>query len=176
MSADLLDTTTVDAVFATRHGLDDAARAILGRTLYAVLATENADGTAHVAPLMFLFDGEEILVETGAATRKARNVEARGRASVLVQTPEASWVLGSGPARVVGGPESRRLNEGIRGKYLTAAGEEACGRVLADVDDVTIVVTPERWLAWDVGGLMAAFAAGGADMAQAGAWFRTDEG
>ncbi len=37
-----------------------------------MLATQNDDGTPHLAPVMFLFDGERIIIETGAVTRKAR--------------------------------------------------------------------------------------------------------
>ena len=51
----------------------------------------------HLAPVMLLFANERIVIETGAATRKARSVAARPHASVLVQTPEAAWVRGTGP-------------------------------------------------------------------------------
>jgi len=51
-----------------------------------VLGTQNDDGGISLAPVIFLLDDGRILVETSAATPKARNVAARPQALVLVQT------------------------------------------------------------------------------------------
>jgi len=90
-------TVAIHPAARASRGLTEAARSILKRRQYAALATQNDDGTPHIAPVMFLLDSERIVIETGAATRKARNVAARRDASVLVHTPEAAWVLGAGP-------------------------------------------------------------------------------
>lgn len=169
--------TAIHPVYRARHGLSDAARRILDRRLYAVLGTENDDGSVHLVPVLFLFDHEHthILVETAAVTRKARNIAARPRASLLVQTPEAAWVSGSGPATLVRGAEATRLSDSIRAKYLTDQGQKECGSVLAELDDVTIVLTPTRWLGWDMNALLDTFAARGASLDDTELWFQADQ-
>lgn len=157
------------------QGLTDAAQSVLERRLYAVLTTQNEDGTPHLAPVMFLFDGDRILIETGTVTRKARNVALRLHASVLVQTPEAAWVLAAGRATIVSGAAAVRHQAAIRAKYLTARGQEACGDLLDEMDDIVIVVEPTHWLSWDLTAFMDNLAARGIDPAEAGAWFISDD-
>jgi len=157
------------------RGLTDAARAVLKRRVYAVLTTQNDDGTPHLAPVMFLYDGEQILIETGTSTRKARNVAARQHGSVLVQTPEAAWVLGAGPATIVRGAAAVRHHDAIRAKYFTARGQEACGGLLDEMDDVVILVEPTHWLSWDLTSFMENLAARGIDPTEAGNWFIPDD-
>lgn len=173
----MTDSTSIVIHPAARasRGLSAAARSILERRLYAVVATQNDDATPHLAPVMFLFDGRRIVFETGAGTRKARNVAARGHASVLVQTPEAAWVLGSGPATVVSGIQAADHRESIRSKYLTASGQQACSGLLDEMDDLTIVITPTNWLSWDLTAFMESLATRGVDPAEADGWFLSDE-
>ena len=139
-----------------------------------MLGTENDDRTVHLAPVMFLLDGTRILIETSTASRKARNLGVRPRASVVVHTADAAWAFGSGPAAITPGAEARRLNERICAKYLTDRGQRACGDLLAELDDITIVVTPTRWLSWDMNELLANIAAHGADLDEIKHWFRPD--
>lgn len=168
-------TAAIHPAARTTTGLTDGARSILGRRLYAVLGTQNDDATSHLVPVMFLYDNEQILIETGAATRKARNVAARGHARVLVQAPDAAWVIGTGPATIAHGADATRLNGSIRAKYFTPEGLQACGGLLDEMDDVTIVVTPTRWLSWDLAAFMEALAARGVDLSAAGSWFLADD-
>ena len=93
---------------------------------------------------------------------------------MVVHTADAAWAFGSGPATITGGAEARRLNERIRAKYLTDRGQRACGDLLAELDDITIVVTPTRWLSWDMNELLANIAARGADLDEIEDWFRAD--
>jgi len=168
-------TVAIHPAARARRGLTDAGRSVLERRLYAVLTTQNDDGTPHVAPVMFLFDGHRIIIETGAATRKARNVAARPHASVLVQTPEAAWVLGTGPAHTVSGGNALRHHDSIRTKYLTARGQEACGDLLDEMDDVVILVEPAHWLSWDLAAFVEGLAGRGVDITEAGDWFIPDD-
>ena len=168
-------TAAIHPAARASRGLTDASRLLLERRLYAVLATQNGDGTPHLAPVMFLFDHERIVVETGAATRKARNVAARRHASVLVQTPEASWVLGAGPATIVSGRDAVRHRDSIRSKYLTPAGRQACGQLLDEMDDVIILVDPTQWLSWNFAAFMERLAARDVDPTEADDWFLADD-
>ena len=168
-------TVAIHRAARASRGLNEAARAILARRLYAVLATQNDDGTPHLAPVMFVFDDERIVIETGAATRKARDVAARRHASVLVQTPEAAWVLGVGPATIVTGADAVRHRDSIRRKYLTPRGQQSCGDLLDEMDDVTILVEPRFWLGWDLTTFMEALATRGVDPTEAENWFLSDD-
>ena len=96
--------TAVNPVHRTSHGLTDGARAILERGRYAVLGTRNGDGSVHLVPVMYGVDGDRILIETGLATRKARNLATHPHATVVVLDPAAqdeAWVSGSGPLAIV---------------------------------------------------------------------------
>ncbi len=67
---------------------DDERRAFLlapGRTGH--LATVRADGRAHVAPVWFTLDGDDVLCNTGADTVKGRNLRRTGRAALSVDLP-----------------------------------------------------------------------------------------
>jgi len=149
-------TAAIHPAARAKRGLNELARQILERRLYAVLGTESDDGTPHLVPVMYLYDSGQVLIETGAATHKARNVAARRHATVLVQTPEASWVLGAGPAKI-------------------ARGADACGQVLNEMDDITIVVTPTRRLTWDLAAFMGILATRGVDLTHADSWFLADD-
>jgi hypothetical protein len=53
--------------------------------------------------------------------------------------------------------------------------QRACGDLLDELDNVTVVLTPTRWLGWDMAGLLEILAARGADLEQPETWFRRDE-
>lgn len=123
----------VHPVYRARHGLSDVAVGILERGRHAILGTINPDGSAHLAPLLYLHDAGQLYVATSASTRKARNVGARPTATVLVQDPAAggeAWVSGSGRAELLRGTRARELGGRIRARYLTALGKQELGRVM----------------------------------------------
>lgn len=165
----------IHPIYQTRHGLTPAAREVLEVGQYAVLGTENDDGSVHLAPVMYGFDEDSFLVETSAATRKARNVAARGRATVLVLDPRAdntAWVSGSGPARLLHGSEAHDAGRRLRSRYLTDVGEEEVGTVFARYDDVVITVSPDRWLAWDMTALNDTLVEHGVSLDRADLWYQ----
>jgi general stress protein 26 len=55
---------------------DDQVAAFLAGARVARLASHNPDGSIHLAPAWFLYDGGYILIGTQSASRKARNVAA----------------------------------------------------------------------------------------------------
>ncbi len=168
--------TAIHPVYRTRHGLSDSALEVLATAQHAILGTENRDGSVHLVPVMYLFDEGRVYLATSAASRKARNVGARPRATVLVQDPRANgeaWVQGSGPAEIVHGEPAQHLGRKIRGRYLTEVGEEQLGTVMALYDDVVIVVTPDRWMAWDTTAFNATLAEHGLSFDHAQEWFRS---
>lgn len=167
--------TAVNPVHRTSHGLTDEARAVLERGRYAVLGTRNPDGSVRLVPVMYGVDGDRILIETGLATRKARNLAAHPHATVIVLDPAAqdeAWVSGSGPVAIVTGTASVPLGRWLRGRYLTPAGEAQLGTAMARYDNSVVVITPDRWLSWNNSAYNAALAADGVDLTQADDWFK----
>jgi PPOX class probable F420-dependent enzyme len=160
-------------VYRARHGMPEHAQEFLARRVYAVLATENPDGSPHTVPLMFVFDGERFLFESRSTTRKVRNVEATGHARVLVQNPPQmeGWIAAEGPAHVVSGDAAQRLNRHVAERYLTEEGRNGWAATMASVEDVTIILEPRKWSAWDVSAMFETIARHGYREEQAMAWF-----
>ena len=125
---------------------------LAGRRI-ACLATENADGSAYLTAVWFLYEEGVVYVGTSGSSRKARNAAARPRASIMVDARGPGPQRGaaaSGPVTVLRGAEARMLNGRILERYLTAAGVAApgVGRMIAASDDVTIRLEPGPWRTW----------------------------
>jgi uncharacterized protein YhbP (UPF0306 family) len=121
----------------------------------AILATEEADGSAYLSAVWFEFVEGAFLVPTGGATRKARNALARPRGSIAVDERGGTLrgVAARGRLEVVVGEEARALNERLHRRYVTEAGmaDPRLGGALTDADDVTLKLTPAAWSDWDMG-------------------------
>jgi len=134
--------------------MTDRETFLAGRYI-ATLATENDDGSTHLTAVWFMFDDGSFFVPTSAASRKARNVEARGRAAVMVDARsrgELRGIAASGRAQLLRGDEALELNARIHRRYLTGQGLEdpRLGHPITDSDDVTVRLRPERWSGWDM--------------------------
>ena len=154
--------------------LSESDRAFLGLRLIATLGTHNDDGSSLLTPIWYVFEDGRLFVGTSRASRKARNVLARPRATLLVDRRGAAdhrWVSAVGAAEVIGGEPAAAINARIRARYLTPAGEAAYGRVLAVADDVVIAITPERWRSWSPGLLAKIVADLGAPSEATREWF-----
>jgi len=127
---------------------------LLGAPLIASLASLNPDGSVHVIPVWFSWDGEHILVATSGASRKARNVEREPRVTVMLHdSPGGVDVRGLtvyGQATLVRGKEATAHNERIHLKYVTENGLRipSVAEFLGG-DDVTLVIVPERVVPFD---------------------------
>ena len=60
----------------------------LAKPLLARFGSFNEDGTIHIAPLYFLYQGGEFLFGTQVASRKVRNIQRDKRVTVLIDTDE----------------------------------------------------------------------------------------
>jgi len=157
-------------------GLTSWARALLEGRHYAMLATQDADGSLHQTPVWYLFRDDQLFVGCQSSSRKARNVTARPTASLVVDTrkPGAErWVAGAGPVTIIRGEESRKLVRAIQERYLTpeALADPRVGPGFAAADDVTLNIRPARWRSWSGGDLDAQFF-GGLLSASPEKWFR----
>jgi hypothetical protein len=132
----------------TQAEIDD----VLEQRLSAALGTLNADGSIHLTYLLFLYESGRFLLETASSTRKARNVAARGTASILVHgtasTGRSLMVEAEGTARLVERPGADAVNHRIRTKYVVPDAMDALDAAWSRFDDVSIEVTPARWRSW----------------------------
>ena len=135
--------------------LDPNFHNLLRGRYVATLGTENADGTIHLTAVWYLFEDGHLFIATSSKSRKARNIAARARASLMVDVrkPGAErGVNGSGKADLISGEQSEEINRRIHSRYMSAAAmtDPHVGLVFASFDDVTIKITPGSWTAWDM--------------------------
>lgn len=133
--------------------LTDSLRSFLGERRYAVLAT-NDDDRIHLTPIWFLFENDRFYFESFSGSRKVANLRRDETASVVVDAREPGrehWVAASGQVEIVGGDDARKINARIRRRYLTpdALADQRIEPVFAAADDVTLVLEPTSWRAWD---------------------------
>jgi PPOX class probable F420-dependent enzyme len=144
---------------------DAAVQRILNGRHIASLATENEDGSIHLTAVWYVMEDNLLYVATSSGSRKAHNVSARPKASLMVdiRRPGAErGVCAAGVAELVTGPASRELNARIHRRYMSEAAlaDPAVGPVMAGLDDVTIRLKPVRCHAWDMATLDAAVLGG----------------
>jgi PPOX class probable F420-dependent enzyme len=134
---------------------DATLQEILQGRYIATLGTENADGTIHLTAVWYLFEDGHLFVATSSKSRKARNVLARPKASLMVDVrkPAAErGIAATGKVDVISGDQSRELNRRIHCRYMSAAAmaDPRIEPVFASLDDVTVRLTPVSWTAWDM--------------------------
>jgi PPOX class probable F420-dependent enzyme len=135
--------------------LDPAFQELLRGRNIATLGTENADGTIHLTAVWYLFESGSLFVATSSKSRKARNVTARPKASLMVDVRKPGserGVTSTGKVEVISGDQSQEINRRIHSRYMSAAAlsDPNIGPVFASFDDVTIRLTPASWITWDM--------------------------
>jgi PPOX class probable F420-dependent enzyme len=135
--------------------ISDEVRSLLKGRRIATLATENPDGSVHLTAVWYLFEEGVFYVTTFSKSQKGRNLRARPRASLMVDVRTAGserGVTAIGEAEILASSESKEIQHRIHARYLTESGlkDEKVGPVLAGMDDLTVRITPRRWIVWDV--------------------------
>lgn len=142
---------TASEIYRT-HPTQDEITEVLAQRAIATIGTLNEDGSVHLAYVIFLFEDGRFRLETSSVTKKARNVAARGKASIIVSgrasTGRSLMVLAEGTARIVDAPESVELNRRILAKYVVPDAVDDLNTVWSRFDDVTIELVPTRWRSW----------------------------
>jgi len=121
----------------------------------ASFATHNPDASIHMVAVWYWFDGADIFVATASNSRKARNVQANPRASLMIDSrdPAASHgVTVAGSVQILTGESSQKYNDEVHRKYLSEAAlaDSRVGPVFAAWDNITIQLTPQSVMAWDL--------------------------
>jgi PPOX class probable F420-dependent enzyme len=151
----------------------DAMSEELDQQTYALLATHNDNGSIHAVPLVYLYTSGQLLMATSSTTRKARNITARPDVTVTVEDRDnLRWVSAEGRAELIRGERAHEMNQALYRLWMTEDGVDVIGRLLAEDDDVTIAVTPRRWLTWDIeSGFYAPLRAAGIPLDEPERWF-----
>ena len=134
---------------------DALVKQLLGGRYIASFATQNPNGSIHAVAVWFWFDGANVYVATSSRSRKARNLQADPRVSVMIDSrdPAASFgVTLAGTASLLSGESSRNYNAEIHRKYLSEAAlkDPKVGPVFAAWDDVTVRIEPASVVTWDM--------------------------
>lgn len=164
----------IHPAYRTPSGLTAEIRAALSRQGNAILATINDDGSPHLTELLFLLDEtDRIQLPTPHNTKKLRNLRARPIATVFFYD-QPGWTSATGDVEIWTGEQAARANQRNRERLLTPAGHETIGRLLAEHEDVTIVVTPSRWMSWSSDALAPEIEQLGGDLEKypAETWFK----
>jgi len=135
--------------------LDPIFQEFLRGRYIATLGTENPDGTIHLTAVWYLFESGRLFVATSSKSRKARNLVARPKASLMVDVrkPGAErGVTAAGRVEVISGDEAQEINRRLHSRYLSTAAlsDPHIGPVFASFDDVTLRLTPVSWITWDM--------------------------
>jgi hypothetical protein len=134
------------------HPTDEEIADVLSQRLVATVGTLNRDGTVHLAYVIFRHADARMYFETSSMTRKARNVERTGQASVVVQGRAASghslMVSMEGSARIIRGEQAHELNRRLREKYLRPGCLGDVDRAWSGLDDTAVEITPRRRRSW----------------------------
>jgi len=134
---------------------DPLIRQLLDGRYIATLATHNPDASIHMVAVWYWFDGTDIFVATASNTRKARNLQANPRASLMVDSRDPAASCGvtiAGTTQILSGESSQKYNEEVHRKYLSEAAlaDPRVGPVFAAWDNITIQLAPASVFAWDL--------------------------
>jgi PPOX class probable F420-dependent enzyme len=134
---------------------DPLVRELLDGRYIASLATKNPDGSTHMVAVWYWFDGTSVFVATSSRSRKARNLQADAKISLMIDSRDPAASRGvniSGTGQILVGDSSRKRNADVHRKYMSPAalGDSRVGPVFAAWDDVTIQITPASVIAWDM--------------------------
>jgi hypothetical protein len=131
------------------------AEEILTGRFIASLGTENEDGSIHLTAVWYLFDRGCLYVATSSRTRKARNVAAQPKASLMVDIRKPGserGLVAMCTVDVIAAESSSEINARIHRRYMSEAAlaDPRAGGTMAAMDDITLRLTPTSWYEWDM--------------------------
>ncbi|GAB3213588.1 PPOX class F420-dependent oxidoreductase [Marinactinospora thermotolerans] len=114
-------------------------------------ATTGADGTPHIAPVWYVFDGKDFLFTTGGDTVKARNLKRVPRAAICVdvETPPYSYVVARGEVTLSEDPDELLEVATLAGaRYAGPDKAEEYGRRNGVPGEVVVRLHPTKVVAY----------------------------
>lgn len=126
----------------------DEWRAFLSEgTRTGKLATVRRDGRAHVVPIWYVLDGDDLVFTTGTGTVKVRAMRRDPRVCLCVddERPPYAYVMVEGTAALSEDLDDLlRFATAIGGRYMGADRAEQFGRRNAVPGEALVRVTPTR--------------------------------
>ncbi|MEM9610833.1 MAG: pyridoxamine 5'-phosphate oxidase family protein [Actinomycetota bacterium] len=163
---------SIPETYRTPHGLGDELRDLLGQATTASLGTINPDGVPQMTVVQFsLGESDRVHIPTNRATRKVSNIIDRPDVTALVDVG-FGWVSCTGHARIIDGSEAADLNRAVYERLLSDEGLGTIGRFLEAHEDVTIEITPTKWLSWQGEVMFGWFEEHGIDPGNPANWMR----
>lgn len=129
---------------------DEVRTFLLTGTRTGKLASVRADGRAHVAPIWFLLDGEDLVFTTWHESVKARNIRRNPQVSLCVddQTPPYAFVIVEGTAVLEDDPTLlKQWATRIGGRYMGDDKAEAFGERNSVPGELLVRLTPSKIIA-----------------------------
>ncbi|MGA9642643.1 MAG: pyridoxamine 5'-phosphate oxidase family protein [Terriglobales bacterium] len=135
--------------------MPSGAEEMLAGRFIASLGTQNEDGSIHLTAVWYLFEAGRLYVATSSRSRKARNVAARPKASLMVDSRKPAserGLVAICTADMIEGASSREINARIHRRYMSEAAlaDPRAGGTMSAMDDVTLRLTPANWYEWDM--------------------------
>ena len=130
---------------------DEYIRFINEGTRTGKLATVNKNGSPHVVPIWFLFDGENLIFSTGLNSVKYKNMERDPRVCISVDEEKDlySFVKIDGTATFNTDPDEQLVwATKIAARYMGEAVAEAYGKRNSGPEETLVIVKPEKILAY----------------------------
>jgi hypothetical protein len=130
------------------------AQLVHGRYI-ATLATKHSNASIHLTGVWHILEEGRWFVAISSRSRKARNVAARTKASLMVdaRTPGGErGVTTTGAIELISGDQSREIDPRSHCRYLGAAAvaHAHIRPVFESLDAVTLRLTPSSWIASDM--------------------------
>ena len=119
------------------------------------LGTTEETGFPSIHPVWYVFENDKIYIETGKATRKARNIMGSGRVYFSIDDEKVPYkgVKGKGQAAILSDKnQCVPLAEKIVVKYLGSTFHPLAKQILEDVrngSEIVVEITPLYYATWD---------------------------
>ncbi len=129
---------------------DEVRTFLLTGTRTGKLASVRADGRAHVAPIWFMLDGEDLVFTTWHESVKARNIRHNPQVSLCVddETPPFAFVIVEGTAVLEDDPAAlKEWATRIGGRYMGDDQAEAFGERNSVPGELLVRLTPSKIIA-----------------------------
>jgi PPOX class probable F420-dependent enzyme len=130
--------------------------AFLAAPRIARVATVRPDGSPHVVPIWYEWDGETLRFDTPPDFRKGRNLLADPRLAVVIDITMGglryAGVVMEGTARFVRDPEAAKaIAARVYRRYLGAEGLQSPTpqSMIEDSAHLIVELTPSKLLTWD---------------------------
>jgi len=115
----------------------------------ARIATVKKDGSPHVVPVWFLWEGGELIIVTYPNSVKIKNIKRDNRVAVAIDVPDpGKGVIVEGTAQL-SNDEVKETTRKISAKYMKPEELDDYVESVLKTPMVVITVVPKKLITWD---------------------------